>query len=118
MTLPCGLFVSVPDVGDEAVPLVVVHAGDETRGVINNVLPGLLFLGHTVALRRFLFRRNEILMVPLRVPNVGPGNEKLIDQYCFDDSVRKCPVAQAYALAYFVRVGLCSRSILGCAFRR
>ena len=106
-------FVGLPDVGDETLSLVVVHSCHETTCVINDVLFYLIDRWSAIALHRSPFRRNEILMVPLRIArNIVPSDENLIAEYPSNGPVRESPIAQAYRLTYFERVRFCVRPIL------
>src|SRR6266566_5933858 len=77
-------FVRLLHMGDETPSLVVVHYCHETTCLIDDVLFHLLFfhlaiLWSAVALHRFLFHRNEILMVPLRIaPDIVPRHANFV----------------------------------------
>src|SRR6266849_919616 len=72
-------FVSLLHMGDETPSLVVVHYCHETTCPIDDVLFYLVFLWSAAALHRSLFRRNEILMVPLRIArDIIPCNSNFV----------------------------------------
>src|SRR5262249_37748314 len=69
--------------------------------------------GRTSAFLRFLFRRNVVLMVPLRIARKAfPGDENLIAQYSSDDPVRGCAIAQANSFTDFEWVRFYVRLVL------